>query len=210
MKEIVVLDYGVGNIKSICNAIYSVGCQPVLSNNKDVIMNASGLVIPGVGAFKHAMLKLSDLDLISCIQDFSLSDKPILGICLGMQILFTESYEFGYSKGLNLIDGVVDVLDINNSRKLPHISWNKLIVNNESWNNTILENVPDKNFMYFVHSFAATPTNQKYMLSSTNYGGVNFCSTVKKGNIYGCQFHPEKSAKMGLEIINKFTDKCKE
>lgn len=211
MTTIALLDYGIGNIKSIQSALQKVGCSVLLTNNKNEIAAADGLVIPGVGAFKHGMDKLEKLDMISFIQDYSLTDRPILGICLGMQMLFSRSSEFGISNGLNLVEGNVSKLS-NTERKLklPHVSWNGLIRNKTPWKYTILDSLPEKNFMYFVHSFVASPVDKNHILSTTDYEGIEFCSSVKKKNIFGCQFHPEKSADQGLQIIKNFSKICKE
>lgn len=211
MITIALLDYGIGNIKSISSALEKVGCNVLLTNNKKEIVSANGLIIPGVGAFKHGMDKLEKLDLISFIQDYSITERPILGICLGMQMLFSRSSEFGVSNGLNLIEGSVDkISNAGQKLKLPHVSWNCLIENRIAWKNTILDSIGKENFMYFVHSFVASPVDKNNILSMTQYEGIEFCSTVKKNNIYGCQFHPEKSADQGLQILKSFSYICEE
>lgn len=206
MKSVAVLDYGIGNIKSICSGLEKVGCQYVLTNDGKLIKQSSGLVIPGVGAFSHGMSKLKSLDLVSQIQDVASSGTPILGICLGMQMLFSRSSEFGNSAGLDLVTGSVDKLET--GAKLPHIAWSNLESAGTKWSRTILDGVPQENSMYFVHSFAALPEDENFVLSQTTYGEVDFCSTVKKDNVYGCQFHPEKSGPQGLRILENFSKLC--
>ena len=133
-----------------------------------------------------------------------------MGICLGMQLLFEESEEFGKTEGLGLISGKVVELPTkdNQNEKLPHVSWNELNSNKVSWENTILADIEEGSDMYFVHSFIAKPKDDYSVLSTTEYSGYNFCSSVKKGNIYGCQFHPEKSGPIGLRVINNFIRMC--
>ena len=212
--EISILDYGVGNIKSIRNAFEKSGVKTRVVENFDEILQAKALVIPGVGAFSEASKSLKANNFSSAIKEFSKSNKPILGICLGMQLLFDSSTEFGKTEGLGLISGTVNCLKPNKENyKLPHVSWNYLLpANNDKmqWKNTILENLECTEEVYFVHSFAAVPKDEIHSLSITEYGGQKFCSSVKKGNIYGCQFHPEKSGAIGLKIIGNFCRISKE
>ncbi len=208
--KIILIDYGIGNVKSIINAFDKQKIKVVLSREKELILNADGLILPGVGAFSQGMDNLKKYNLISIIEDYVKTGKPLLGICLGMQLLFEKSEEFGKTKGLGLIEGDVLKIPIDNSQKikLPHVSWNEIKPKNIDWENTILENIEVGENMYFVHTFAGTPKNKNEILSTTNYCGVEFCSSVKKNNIYGCQFHPEKSSKKGLAIINNFINIC--
>lgn len=211
MTTIAILDYGVGNVLSIYNAFAKIGSEVIITNDKSLISSADGLIIPGVGAFAHGMRSLTQHDLVSFVQDVASSGKPIMGICLGMQMLFSQSSEFGITQGLNLIDGTVEKLKHprGNNIKLPHVSWNNISKDEGSqWNNSILNLVSDLEEMYFVHSFAAIPSNSENILSTTTYQDVKFCSSVRKENIYGCQFHPEKSAVEGLKIINNFSKIC--
>ena len=204
--KIVLIDYGIGNIKSITNAFENHGVEVVLSRKREIILKANGLVLPGVGAFSHGMNNLHKYKLVDTIKDYVKTGKPLLGICLGMQMLLEESQEFGINKGLGLIKGKVIKLPLEelSQAKLPHISWNGIKPYNISWNNTILNNIKINSDMYFVHSFVASPKNKNEILSITDYFGVEFCSSIKKNNIYGCQFHPEKSSSMGLSIIENF------
>lgn len=211
--KIIVIDYDIGNVKSILNAFKKNGITAILSRNKDEILNADGVVLPGVGAFAYAMEKLLQYSLADVIYQYADTNKPLLGICLGMQVLLEESEEFGITKGLGLIEGKVVKLPINdiNHDKLPHVGWNE--VNQPigmKWDETILDNIKNKADMYFVHSYAAVPKHNKNILSTTFYSGHEFCSSVKNNNIYGCQFHPEKSAVEGLRIINNFLNICRE
>ena len=181
-----------------------------MTREKDEILGCDGLVLPGVGAFAHGMNNLKKYQLVDLIHEFASSQKPLLGICLGMQILMEESEEFGTHQGLGLIRGKVVKLTKLNPKinKLPHISWNEIMSKNINWSDTILEKTIVGSNMYFVHSFVAVPENDQNILSTTNYRDTQFCSAVKHGNIYGCQFHPEKSADEGLSIIKNFINLC--
>lgn len=203
---IALIDYGVGNVKSIRNAFEHQGSKVILTRERDVILKADGLVLPGVGAFSHAMDNLNKYGLLEIIKDFAQTGKPLLGICLGMQMLLEQSEEFGITKGIGLIKGKVIKLPVEQSvnLKLPHISWNEILPKKINWQNTILDNIAENTDMYFVHTFIAKPDNDDEVLSITEYAGVQFCSSVKKDNIYGCQFHPEKSSEHGLSIIKNF------
>lgn len=206
-KGIAIIDYGIGNIRSLESAFAAVGAKSYLTRDRKKIMESRAVVLPGVGAFKHGIQKLGSYHLDEVLIDFSSTGRPVLGICLGMQMLFDTSEEFGFNKGLGLIPGTVNELlpESGASVKHPHINWNEIRrVNDNDWDKTILEDVASGSEMYFVHGFFVKPHNQKHVLSTTSYAQYSFCSTVKKGNIYGCQFHPEKSGKAGLRILNQF------
>lgn len=209
--NIVVIDYGTGNIKSIKNAFEALGVKVILSREKDAILNADGVVLPGVGAFSHGMNSLIEYGLDNIIREYVKTNKPLLGICLGMQMMMEESEEFGITKGLGLIKGRVIKIPVDQIKKikLPHISWNEIKVKSIDWEDTILEDIPRDSNMYFVHTFVAKPVHEDNILSVTEYANVEFCSSVKKDNIYGCQFHPEKSSTKGLSIIKNFIKICK-
>lgn len=205
--QVAIIDYNLGNVKSMCNAISEIGANYILTKDPQVILAADGLILPGVGAFKHGMQQLEELGLIEVIQAYIQTSKPFLGVCLGMQMLFDESDEYGFCKGLGLIEGKVEKLNIPTKGKLTHVGWNSIINLNShenDWEGTILQGMEPKTDVYFVHSYAAKPSNDEYILSVTSYNDSVFCSSVKKGNIYGCQFHPEKSAQSGLAILNNF------
>ena len=211
MTTIAIVDYEVGNIRSIFSAFEKMGATPKLTRDRQEILNTDGVVLPGVGAYSHGMKKLKEHGLDSVIKDFAATGKPILGICLGMQLLLSESDEFGLTEGLGLIPGSVKQLNLLSSQvqKLPHVSWNELQVpSGMSWNETILEGIASDEDMYFVHSFMAVPESESHVLSLTSYSDSQFCSSVKNGNVYGCQFHPEKSAAEGLKIISNFIRIC--
>ncbi len=209
--KIAIIDYDVGNVRSILNAFESQGVCASLTRDRKEILNADGVVLPGVGAFSHGMDSLKRYGLTDVVKEYAETNKPFMGVCLGMQILFEESEEFGCTSGLGLIQGKVIKLPVRNDglEKLPHVSWNELYRKNIKWESTILSNIKEKSDMYFVHSFVAEPTNHQHILSITEYSDYKFCSSVKKGNIYGCQFHPEKSGKDGLNIIHNFINICR-
>lgn len=209
--KIVIVDYGIGNLRSIYSAFKNQGIEPILSNDYEVILNADGIVLPGVGAYSHAMKNLKKYNLIKTIKDYAKTEKPILGICLGMQLLLEQSEEFEITEGLGLIKGKVIKMPIVNSlqTKLPNINWSVLKPNFLKWDETILDNISLNSEMYFVHSYVAKLDNENEILSVTDFYDVTFCSALKKGNIYGCQFHPEKSSQIGLKIINNFIKICK-
>lgn len=209
MTNIAVLDYGIGNIRSICSAMEFIGVTPILTNDKDTLTKADGIVIPGVGAFDAGMTKLKEIDAVSFLQDVSQTNKPMLGICLGMQLLFDESDENGQFSGLGLVSGTVNKLGVNEGTRLPHIAWNEIAPPvGFDWEGSILKGLSSTEEMYFVHTYAARPAFEAHVLSVTEYGGGKFCSAVKKDNIYGCQFHPEKSAEKGLGILRNFEKVC--
>jgi glutamine amidotransferase len=211
-KNIVIIDYGIGNIKSMYNAFCNLGIEPQLTADTKTILEASAVILPGVGAFQKGMENLHTLGLVETIRSFVKKGNPFLGVCLGMQMLLEESEEFGITPGLGLIKGKVIRLPIASSinEKLPHVTWNQL---NEPttgrWSNTILNDFPLNSDVYFVHSFVAAPNNSKTILSTTNYGGVSFCSALHQENIFGTQFHPEKSGQKGHLILNNFINLIK-
>ena len=208
--KIAVIDYGIGNVRSILGAFENQGADVILTNNKDEILKSDGLVLPGVGAFSHGMENLISYGLVDVIKEYAALDRPLMGMCLGMQLLFEESEEFGKTEGLGLILGKVVKLPTkdNQNEKLPHVSWNELNSNKAPWENTILAETEEGSDMYFVHSFVVQPRDSYNILSLTEYSNYHFCSSVKKGNIYGCQFHPEKSGQTGLKIIKNFIRMC--
>lgn len=210
--KIAVIDYDIGNVRSIINAFEKIGVTPTLTRDHDTILSADGVLLPGVGAFSHGMEMLKKYNLDVVIHEYAKSNKPFMGVCLGMQMLLDSSEEFGECKGLGLIEGKVVKLPVKNKEfeKLPHISWNEIKTHKIDWKNTILDNISEYSDVYFVHSFVAQPKFETNILSATEYSDYMFCSSVKKDNIYGCQFHPEKSGEIGLSIIRNFIEICKE
>ena len=202
--KVAIVDYDIGNVRSIINVFKKFDIEIILTKDKKDILEANGVVLPGVGAFAHGMENLKKYGLIDILNEYVKTNKPFLGICLGMQMLLEESEEFGITKGLGYIKGKVIKLPMKNDEKLPHVSWNEIKQKNIGWKNTILDSIEENSNMYFVHSFVAVPESESNILSTTEYGGIEFCSAVIKGNIYGTQFHPEKSATIGLKVIENF------
>ncbi len=207
MKKVAVIDYFSGNIFSITRALECLGCHVTLASTPHDILSADYCVLPGVGAFGDGISILRDKGLDVAMFDFIKTGKPFMGICLGMQLLFSTSEEFGTHNGLNFINGKVLKLPENLGLKVPNIGWHPLTIpNGQSYDlsHTILRNFNLKSDLYFVHSFACYPSNPSEWLASTSYGGHSFCSVVRKDNVFGCQFHPEKSGPSGLSILKNF------
>jgi glutamine amidotransferase len=211
MTVIAIVDYDVGNIRSIQNALVSQGASVIITKDKKELLSADGVILPGVGSFKHGMEKLQESKLDDILKDFINTQKPLLGICLGMQLLFSKSYEFGEAKGLNFIPGVVKKIMLNCEcdSKLPHVNWNSIEPATMEWKDSIFKGIEPGAAVYFVHSYSATPASHGNVLSETKYSKHNFCSAVQHGNVYGCQFHPEKSGVVGLKIISNFIEICR-
>ena len=204
--SVTVVDYGIGNLLSVTRALERCGAHVTLESSPLFIAKAERLVLPGVGAFGNGMAELRQRNLIDAVCNFAASGRPMLGICLGMQMLLDGSDEFGASAGLGLIPGWVRQLPAQTGIKLPHIGWSALQKPGarSSWKHTILENIEPSEPMYFVHSFAPMPTHDEHRLADTYYNGVRICAAVASGSIYGCQFHPERSARHGLGILSAF------
>jgi glutamine amidotransferase len=207
LRSVAIVDYDAGNLFSVEHACKSVGLAPLIISRPEDLRQADALILPGVGAFGAAMENLRKLDLVQPLKEFVASGKPFMGICLGMQLLFARSEEFGEHEGLNLIDGdVVKFPTVNEQgqkNRIPQIGWNQITSpsnNGESWRDTPLEQIANGEFMYFIHSFYAKPRNSETVLAVTEYGGHTYCSAVMKENIFATQFHPEKSAAEGIKI----------
>ncbi len=198
-----ILDYGMGNLRSLKNAFRKVGADCVISNMEKDLAKSDGLVLPGVGAFRDAITNLEPL--FDFIFDYIREGKPLLGVCLGMQLLFSESTEDGLFKGLDIIKG--RVIKLPSSVKIPHIGWNTLIKNSK--NNLLLRDVPDNSYVYFVHSYYPVPENPKIIIALTEYG-VTFPSIIQDKNVCATQFHPEKSGSVGIKIVENFAKFCRE
>lgn len=209
--NVVIVDYGMGNLFSIKNAFRVSGLETEITSSGKEILAADGVILPGVGAFGKAMATLRDLNLVDVLQKVAQSGKPLLGICLGMQLLMSESSEFGQHEGLGIFSGTVARLDEGQERtfKVPHIGWNAIYPGEatKTWSGSSLEGLSDGDFMYFVHSYCVKPSDPKIILSRTKYEGVEFCSSLEYENIFACQFHPEKSAAKGLRIYKNWVER---
>jgi len=189
-----------GNLRSVQKAFERVGKNAVISSDSDKIIGAEKLVLPGVGAFGKAVYYLEKLKLKELIIEMAEKDVPVLGICLGKQLLMEESEEGGMYKGLGLIPG--KVIKFAEVKKVPHIGWNQINIKKKV---PILKNIPENSFFYFVHSYYAVPDSSEYVISVTDYDG-EFPSIIGNKNTFGIQFHPEKSQKYGLEILKNFAE----
>ncbi|MDD6667007.1 MAG: imidazole glycerol phosphate synthase subunit HisH [Lachnospiraceae bacterium] len=198
---IAIIDYGSGNIFSLQSSLKSIGQDVIVTRDKDEIKAADHIILPGVGAFKDAADKLHNVGLFEFIQDEAKSGKPMLGICLGMQLLFDQSTEYGLHQGLGLIHGEVRGIENVIPKKLdiPHMGWNRLIYKNPS---PLFQGIPEGSFVYFVHSYAAFDC-EKDLIAQADYG-CPLTAAVQHGNVCGTQFHPEKSGPVGLKILQNF------
>tara|TARA_A100000164_G_scaffold192754_2_gene171080 strand:+ start:11014 stop:11664 length:651 start_codon:yes stop_codon:yes gene_type:complete len=208
--KVTIVDYEVGNLLSVVNALNKCGAESELTCDPKKIKEADYLILPGVGAFKEGMKALKKKSLIEPIMDFSETNRPFLGICLGMQLMFDLSFEHGEYSGLGLISGEVRPIPKKSANgsihKIPHIGWSKLIPPklNFNWDNSILDKIDYYDSVYFVHSYAAFPKKDDSTLAYCDYNGIHLTSVVRNGNLYGCQFHPERSGPVGLKIIKSF------
>ena len=199
---IAIIDYGMGNLGSVRKAFMINGFEVSIINSPVKINNYSGIVLPGVGAFEDAMRNLRKAGFGSAIRDFVSSGKPFLGICLGYQLLFSESYENGVWKGLDIIEGSVIRFDI--SLKVPHIGWNKISIKKKT---PLLDGIGEGSFFYFVHSYFPEIGNNNIVMTTTNYE-ITFVSGIASRNVFGVQFHPEKSQQLGIRLIKNFGGIC--
>jgi imidazole glycerol-phosphate synthase subunit HisH len=211
MSHVSVIDYGIGNLYSVQRAFEKAGAQVTLISNPSEIKNAPRLVLPGVGAFSDCMTTLKRREFVQPILDYVRQDRPFLGLCVGMQMLLDESEEFGTTKGLGIIAGKVQKIPSESPAgefcKVPHIGWNAIFPpEKESWNDSILGKIPSGSFVYFVHSFAPRPTDSKNLMATCTYAGNTVGAAVRKGKVFGTQFHPEKSSAVGIKILQNFIE----
>lgn len=204
MKKISIVDYGCGNTLSILRALEEGGFSAKITSDKNYILNSDFVILPGVGAFKKAIDLLNNFNLIDTIQEYAIGKKrPLLGICLGMQLLLTKSFEMGEHNGLNLIKGIVKKLEPKKEIvKIPHINWSKIKLNDNLLDEINLKEFNDRYF-YFVHSFISITEQKNNTISFCKYYDLEIPAIIKKNNILGCQFHPEKSGKNGLNFLSK-------
>lgn len=215
--QVAIVDYGMGNLFSVRQACEYVGLMPVVTSSHLEIERSEAVILPGVGAFGDAMDTLARLDLVEVLRDVAASAKPLLGICLGMQLLMSESTEFGKRSGLGIIEGEVTRLQTSlegpRQIKVPQVGWNRICIPGQGqnqtdtedaivpgWKSPLFNGLPNGEYMYFVHSFYAQPTDADVIVSTTQYGPTKFCSSLRRNNVFGCQFHPERSGPRGLHI----------
>jgi len=204
---IVIIDYGMGNLRSVQKAFEKFYSNVTVSSSAKDILKADKIILPGVGAFRVAMDELKKKDLIKPIKDSIEKGKPFLGICLGLQLLFSESEEGGKTKGLDIIKGRVKRFKEKDGLKIPHMGWNRVSAKGNGSVAKVLDGVKDGSYMYFVHSYYVEPKDKDVILCETDYG-KNFTSGIHKDNVYGFQFHPEKSQSVGLKIVENFVKLC--
>jgi glutamine amidotransferase len=203
-----IVDYGLGNLYSVQRACERVGLAAQITSSAHDVLSARCVILPGVGAFGDAMSNLRSLDLIEPLRHIAQSSVPLIGVCLGLQLLMSESEEFGLHQGLDIIRGRVTHLGrphaAHETLKVPQVGWNRVYrpatAPGDPWGDTPLAGVPEGAYQYFVHSFYVTPEDPDVVLSRTRYGDVDFCSAVRKGNVFAFQFHPERSGAEGVQI----------
>lgn len=213
---VAIVDFGMGNLFSVQQACEQVGLTAVITASPQELEEADAAILPGVGAFGDAMEALNSLGLATALKSFVASDKPLVGICLGMQLLMEESLEFGRHRGLGVFEGQVRRLEpspvAGKTLKVPQVGWNRIYPRQAGlqegngagphnlWEGTLLQGIAPGDFMYFVHSFYAQPEDAGLVLSTTTYGDTGFCSSLRRGNVFACQFHPERSGPSGLGV----------
>lgn len=200
-----IIDYGMGNLKSICNALESINEEYLISAYKYDLRKCSGLILPGVGSFKEGMFNLRKDGLYSVVKEVAETGKPLLGICLGMQLLFEKGYEGEETKGIGLLKGKVIKMDEEEFR-VPNIGWNSLNINKDD---KLVKGLKEESYMYYVHSYYADEYNEEDLVASSDYYGLNIPGIVRRGNIIGVQFHPEKSGEEGIKLLKNFCKICK-
>ena len=206
--HVAIVDYGMGNLFSVKHACEYVGLTAVITSVRQEILDADAVILPGVGAFGDAMETLRQLDLVGALHKVVVSSKPLLGICLGMQLLMSESFEFGHHSGLGIIPGTVERFEkpigFNGILKVPQVCWNQMFrienAPNDPWSDSVLRGLPDGVFMYFVHSFYVKPADARFSIAKTRYGDIEFCSALLYRNVFACQCHPERSSSQGLQV----------
>jgi glutamine amidotransferase len=203
---IAIVDYGMGNLRSVSKAFESLGHSTSVTRISEEILNSSGIVLPGVGAFGDCIRNLDEFDLIEPIKKSIMQEKPFLGICLGLQVLFEQSEESPAVRGLGIFKGrIVRFPKFDDKRlKIPHMGWNQVELAKET---PFLKGIPNKSWFYFVHSYYPEPEDQEIIAATTTYG-IDFACAVSAGSIFACQFHPEKSSNLGLRILSNFADLC--
>jgi len=196
--SVVIVDYGVGNLRSVEKAFAAMGCEAIISGAENVLRNAERLVLPGVGAFGACMKALEERGFDQLVKERASAGTPLLGVCVGMQLLFDESEEFGSTRGLGLLRG--SVRRFSGDLVVPHVGWNRI---QQKRSHQLFEGVEEGSFCYFVHSFYCEPSDQRVVVGETEYG-VRYASVVADGNVCGVQFHPEKSQEVGLRMLKNF------
>ncbi len=209
MSEVIIVDFNLGNLHSVKKACEVCNISARISSQKKDIEKADALILPGVGAFGETMSNLKHLELVKPIKDFVDTGRPLFGICIGLQLLFSESSEFGLTKGLNLINGKVEKISFENQEvykkfRIPFIGWNKIKFKNKS---SLFDHIKDGDYFYFVHSFCASLDISSDLIATSIYGDQEVTAAIERDNIFATQFHPEKSGKHGLQIYKNWKSK---
>jgi len=205
--NIAIIDYEMGNLKSIYKCLKHLNVDAIITDESEIILDADGVILPGVGAFGDAMMHLREKNLTPIINQIVVEKIPLFGVCLGQQLIFSKSYEMGEHDGLNLIKGEVILFDKKKVDKIPQIGWNSVeFVKNDHF---LVQGIQNNSYFYFVHSFYTVPQNKEHIVGITNYGEIEYCSIVCNDNIFATQFHPEKSSKSGIQIYKNFVEFCK-
>ena len=205
---LVVVDYGMGNLRSVAKALERAGGRPVVSSTPADVARATQLVVPGVGAGPHAMQELRARGMLEPVRAHLRANKPYLGICLGLQLLFDRTDEAGGSDGLGILRGTVKKFTVAAPLKVPQIGWNRIARTAAAHNCPVLDGIPDNSFFYFVHSYYADPLDASVAATMTEYGRP-FASAVWQGKLFATQFHPEKSQRLGLQLLENFLTRCR-
>ncbi len=203
-----IVDYGIGNVRSVLNALEYIGVEAILTREHKILSSADGLILPGVGAFGEAIRQLDALNLREFLTLQVCAGKPILGICLGFQLLMRSSVEYGLHEGLALIDNEVVKLPVKEPERLPHIGWSKVSIAVDSPRSTKLLVGLDGELFYFVHSYGVIKPTKALVSGVSNYGSSEIITLVESDNVFGTQFHPEKSGEVGLQLLSNFSRLC--
>lgn len=214
MSSIVVVDYGIGNVFSVCNALRAIGCEAKLTSDLAAIRNADRVILPGVGAFARAMDSLHSKGISGALRDFVATGRPFLGICIGMQVLMDRSSEFGETEGLGFVSGSVERIASQSPSgqhlRVPHIGWAPLVSTGKlgaHWHGTALEEMDGTDdALYFVHSYHCRPSNPDHRIAYVDYDGLEVTAAIRRDNITGLQFHPERSGRVGQKILEGFLE----
>ncbi len=206
MRSISVVDYGVGNLKSVSRAIEEAGGSVKFIKDSESLLSADRILLPGVGAFGHCVNELKNRQLFDSVKAYIEKERPLLGICVGMQMLLDVGLEFGKHEGLGFISGEVAKIPVPSKKvKLPHIGWNNLsFFSDESKKCPLLSSIKESDYFYFLHSYRSVPSTDQNVLATTDYEGVKIPALIGRGSVYGCQFHPEKSGVKGIQVLKNF------
>jgi len=205
--SIAIIDYEGGNLKSIYKCLKHLNIESIITDDSKILLNADGVILPGVGAFGDAMKQLKQKKLVPIIEQIVKNGTPFFGVCLGQQLICSKSTEMGEYDGLDFIEGDVVKFDILKVDKVPQIGWNSVDFIDKG--HFLVQGIPDNSYFYFVHSFYVVPRNEENIVGLTQYGDIKYCSIISKNNIVATQFHPEKSSKHGIKMYQNFIDFCK-